>query len=95
MSTQKSSQHNLRGQFYLLLFDKMTIKIKFFTLIRMVKLKITVFRDLPIHYGAVSQGGAILGIHKRRLHVICKKKGKNTLLQSWSVDLLYLLRMQL
>jgi len=41
MSTQKSSQHNLRGQFYLLLFDKMTIKIKIFTLIRMVKLKIT------------------------------------------------------
>ena len=35
-STQKSIEHNLRGQFYLLLFDKMTITIKFFTLMRMV-----------------------------------------------------------
>ena len=33
-----------KREFYLLLFDKMTITIKFFTLMRMVKLKISVQR---------------------------------------------------
>ena len=92
MSTQKSIQHNLRGQFYLLLFDKMTITIKIFTLMRMVKLKIIQCSEICQFFMGQFHRVELFWEYRRVGYMWFVKK--KTLLQSGVVDLLYLLTVQ-
>lgn len=70
-NTYSKLQCSTVTRFYQVLFVKMTIIIKFFTLMRMWNSRSTVSRDLLTHYGIISQVGTIWGIHKESFHVIC------------------------